>query len=140
MRQAVKSIFVAEIEDRGLTPIIASHNLRELEDICDHVGLLHRGGILFSKDLEELKCNIHKLQCVFRDTESQIAFMNEMNPFKIEQRGSLYTITLHGERNEIEKKIEEKNPVFSEILPLSLEEIFISETEVAGYDIKSLIL
>lgn len=140
MRQAVKSIFVAEIEDRGMTPIIASHNLRELEDICDHVGLLHKGGILFSKDLEELKCNIHKLQCVFRDKESQLSFMDEMNPFKIEQRGSLYTITLHGEREEIEQAIRGKNPIFSEILPLSLEEIFISETEVAGYDIKSLIL
>ena len=140
MRQAVKSIFVAEMEDRGMTPIIASHNLRELEDICDHVGLLHKGGILFSKDLEELKCNIHKLQCVFRDKESQVSFMDEMNPFKIEQRGSLYTITLHGEREEIEQAIRGKNPIFSEILPLSLEEIFISETEVAGYDIKSLIL
>lgn len=140
MRQAVKSIFVAEMEDRGMTPIIASHNLRELEDICDHVGLLHKGGILFSKDLEELKCNIHKLQCVFRNTESQVAFMDEMNPFKIEQRGSLYTITLHGEREQIEQAIRGKNPIFSEILPLSLEEIFISETEVAGYDIKSLIL
>jgi len=140
MRQAVKSIFIAEIEDRGMTPIIASHNLRELEDICDHVGLLHRGGILFSKDLEELKCNIHKIQCVFRDKESQLSFMNETNPFKIEQRGSLYTITLHGEREKIEQAIYRKDPVFSEILPLSLEEIFISETEVAGYDIKSLIL
>ena len=69
-----------------------------------------------------------------------IPFMDEMNPFKIEQRGSLYTITLHGEREEIEQGIRSKNPIFSEVLPLSLEEIFISETEVAGYDIKSLIL
>ena len=59
MRQAVKSIFAADMEDRNLTPIIASHNLRELEDICDHVGLLHKGGILLSKDLDDMKLNIH---------------------------------------------------------------------------------
>ena len=68
MRQAVKSIFVSEIMGREFTPIIASHNLRELEDICDHVGLLHQGGILFSKDLEEMKHNIQKIQCVIPDT------------------------------------------------------------------------
>ena len=67
MRQAVKSIFAAEIEDRNMTPVIASHNLRELEDICDHVGLLHKGGILLSKDLDDMKLNIHKIQCVLKE-------------------------------------------------------------------------
>ena len=66
MRQAVKSIFIGDMEERNLTPIIASHNLRELEDICDHVGLLHKGGILLSRDLDDMKLNIHKLQCVLR--------------------------------------------------------------------------
>ena len=60
MRQGIKSIFAKEMESRGLTPVIASHNLRELEDICDHVGLLHKGGVLLSKDLEDMKCNIQK--------------------------------------------------------------------------------
>ncbi|MEW4413082.1 ABC transporter ATP-binding protein [Clostridium sp. AN503] len=66
MRQAVKSIFANDMEERHLTPIIASHNLRELEDICDHVGLLHKGGILLSRDLDEMKMKIHKVQCVLR--------------------------------------------------------------------------
>lgn len=140
MRQAVKSLFAAEIEDRGLTPIIASHNLRELEDICDHVGLLHKGGILFSKDLDDLKCNIHKIQCVFNREEDADDFISQMNPVKTDKRGSLYTMTIHGEEKGIIEKIEEKSPVFYEVLPLSLEEIFISETEVNGYDIKSLII
>lgn len=139
MRQAVKSLFAAEIEDRGLTPIIASHNLRELEDICDHVGLLHKGGILFSKDLDELKCNIHKIQCVFNDEEDIKKITDEMDVLKCEKRGSLYTITLRGDFEKIDGKIKALNPVFAEILPLSLEEIFISETEVKGYEIKSLI-
>ena len=60
MRQGIKSIFAGEMERRGMTPVIASHNLRELEDICDHVGLLHKGGVLLSKDLEDMKCNIQK--------------------------------------------------------------------------------
>ena len=62
MRQAVKSLFAQEMCDRDFTPVIASHNLRELEDICDHVGLLHQGGILLSRDLEDLKSNLHKVQ------------------------------------------------------------------------------
>lgn len=139
MRQTVKSIFVGDMEERNLTPIIASHNLRELEDICDHVGLLHKGGILLSKDLEDMKLNIHKIQCVLLPgTEPED--MKELEIMKIERRGSLCTLTVRGNRKEIEAKIEAYKPVFAEIIPLTLEEIFISETEVAGYDIKKLVL
>lgn len=140
MRQAVKSLFAAEIEDNKMTPIIASHNLRELEDICDHVGLLHKGGILFSKDLDELKCNIHKIQIVFEGEEEAKIFIDKMKPVKEERRGSLYTMTINGTTDEIEEAISSVKTVFAEILPLSLEEIFISETEVKGYDIRNLIL
>lgn len=139
MRQAVKSLFAREISERGMTPVIASHNLRELEDICDHVGVLHRGGILLSKDLFDMKLSIHKIQCVFKEETSIEELMEGMDIIKAEKRGSLHTITARGNREEIIAKIERKNPVFSEVLPLSLEEIFISETEVAGYDIKKLI-
>ena len=139
MRQTVKSIFVGDMEERNLTPIIASHNLRELEDICDHVGLLHKGGILLSKELEDMKLNIHKIQCVFLPgTEPEN--LTDLDIVKIERRGSLCTLTVRGGREEIESVMESHNPVFSEIIPLSLEEIFISETEVAGYDIKKLVL
>lgn len=140
MRQAVKSIFVKEIEERNLTPVIASHNLRELEDICDHIGLLHRGGILLSKDLEDMKLNIHKLQCVFQTEEDLIYLRKVLEILQEEQRGSLITITVRGTREYIEQMVIARKPIFYELLPLSLEEIFISETEVAGYDIKSLIL
>ncbi|SHO44380.1 ABC transporter ATP-binding protein [Anaerocolumna xylanovorans] len=139
MRQAVKSLFAKEIAERGLTPVIASHNLRELEDICDHVGLLHRGGILLSKDLFDMKLSIHKIQCVFKEEVELKELFGDTDILKTERRGSLYTITARGSREEIIAKIEKHNPVFSEVLPLSLEEIFISETEVAGYDIKKLI-
>lgn len=140
MRQGVKSLFAKEMENRGLTPVIASHNLRELEDICDHVGLLHKGGVLLSKDLEDMKCNIQKVQCVFRDEEDGQQVLKALNIIKEEKRGSLYTLTLRGDREDIITRFAAADTVFFEILPLSLEEIFISETEVAGYDVKKLIL
>ena len=139
MRQAVKSIFAQEIAERNMTPVIASHNLRELEDICDHVGLLHRGGVLLSKDLEDMKVNIHKVQCAFKADSNIEEVLSQMDVVKKELRGSLYTITARGNSDDIRNRIQTANPIFMEVLPLSLEEIFISETEVAGYDIKKLI-
>lgn len=140
IRQTVKSLFAEDVADRGLTPIIASHNLRELEDICDHVGLLHRGGVLLSKDLEEMKCNIQKVQCVLDEgVDAEEAFKG-LELVKEEKRGSLYTLTVRGSREEVIAYFSCVRTVFFETLPLSLEEIFISETEVVGYDIKKIIL
>lgn len=139
MRQTVKSLFVGDMAERNMTPIIASHNLRELEDICDHVGLLHKGGILLSKDLDEMKMNIHKVQCVLENgmKPEQIPGLSII---KKENRGRLYTLTVRGEKEQVESAMTAVDPVFYELIPLSLEEIFISETEVAGYDIKKLVL
>ena len=139
MRQAVKSLFAAEIMNRNFTPVIASHSLREIEDICDHIGLLHKGGILFAKDLDEMKLGIHKIQCVIPDIQLEQELLEELEVLQHDKRGSLLTVVVRGDYRYIERKIQEKMPLFSEILPLTLEEIFISETEVAGYDIKNLI-
>ena len=138
MRQAVKSIFANDMEERQLTPIIASHNLRELEDICDHVGLLHKGGILLSRDLDEMKMSIHKVQCVLSEG-MEPEELTGMEIIKTERRGRLLTLTVRGDLSRVEHVMQTANPVFYETIPLSLEEIFISETEVVGYDIKKLI-
>lgn len=138
MRQTVKSLFANDIEERNLTPVIASHNLRELEDICDHVGLLHRGGMLLSKDLDDMKMNIHKIQCVLPAGLDRTN-LQDLDIMTVEQRGSLLTLTVRGQKEEIQARMQSYHPVFFEMIPLSLEEIFISETEVAGYDIKKLI-
>ena len=138
MRQAVKSIFANDMEERKLTPIIASHNLRELEDICDHVGLLHKGGILLSRDLDEMKMNLHKVQCVLKDG-MQPEDITGLTILKTERRGKLLTLTVRGNLNQVEFVMQQADPVFYETIPLSLEEIFISETEVVGYDVKKLI-
>ena len=139
MRQAVKSIFAREMEERNFTPVIASHNLRELEDICDHVGLLHEGGVLLSRDLEDLKLNLQKVQCVFGSKQEEEKTLGQLNLVKTERRGSLLTLTVRGGREELTAVFAAADTLFYEVLPLSLEEIFISETEVRGYDIKKLV-
>ncbi len=139
MRQAVKSILAGEMIERDFTPVIASHNLRELEDICDHVGLLHKGGILLSKDLDDMKLSIHKMQCVFPDEPSKAMAKKSLDILKYEERGSLSIMVVRGEREDVMAAVNSQNPLFLDVLPLSLEEIFIHETEVVGYDMEKII-
>ena len=140
VRQAVKSLFASEIVNRDFTPVIASHNLRELEDFCDSVGLLHQGKLLLTQDLDQLKCNICKLQCVIRDPVREQELLHSLHVLKMERTGSLLTLTVRGRSSEVIHTAQKQDPLFVEVLPLTLEEIFISETEVAGYDIKDFFL
>ncbi len=140
VRQGVKSLIAGEMADRGLTPIIASHNLRELEDICDHIGLLHQGGVILSEDIEDMKLRMQKVQCVFQNEEDEKAATEGLEVLLHERRGRLSTYTIRGDREEVESAFKRGNPVFFEVLALSLEEIFISETEVVGYDIRKFVL
>ena len=138
VRQAVKSIFASEIMKRDFTPIIASHNLRELEDICDHVGLLYKGGILLSKELEEMKYHIHKVQCVFQNAGDERKSLAKLEA--LQHDGSWYEPQAMRNKAGYSDDHSEKNlDSGRDCLPLTLEEIFISETEVAGYDIKNFI-
>lgn len=137
-RQTVKSLLIRDMGERSLTPIVASHNLRELEDLCDHVGLLHKGGILFSRELEDMKLGIHKVQCAFSNEHTKEDFA-PLEVLRFEKRGNLCTLTVRGDEETIMRTIYEKLPLFAELIPLTLEEIFISETEVKGYDLKSLL-
>ena len=138
MRQAIKAIFIQEMERRSFTPVIASHNLRELEDISDHIGLLHKGGVLLSQDLEDLRCNLSKIQCVLPE-ELDEKIQNALLVLKMQRHGKLLTMTVRGETDKVVSWLNTLNPIYCEAVPLTLEEIFISESEVAGYDIKSLI-
>ncbi len=139
MRQAVKSLFASDMSERDFTPIIASHNLRELEDICDTVGLLHKGGMLMSEDLDEVKGDVHKIQVVFPSDYDPAPLTERLRVLENEQRGSLHTLIVRGQEKAIKEVLTEGNPVFMESLPLSLEEIFITSTGVEGYDIKNII-
>ena len=140
MRQATKSLFAKDMEERGLTPILTSHNLRELEDICDHVGLLHQGGALLSKDINDMKLSIQKVQVVFANEEQQQKFEKQCDVLIHKQQGKLHIYTVRKSRAELEMIMGGISNIFCEMLPLTLEEIFISETEVVGYDIRKIIL
>src|SRR5699024_9107003 len=122
--------------NRDFTPVISSHNLRKLEDICDGIGLLHQGKLLLIRDLDQIRCSIYKLQCVIPDAHREKEPIRSLHILKLERTGSVLTLTVRGDREEVARLVQDQEPLFSEVLPLTLEEIFISETEVAGYDIK----
>jgi len=140
MRQGVKSLFAEAMAERGLTPVIASHNLRELEDICDHVGLLHQGGMLLTRDVEGLKLGVHKVQAVFAPPLREKEDFADLRVESLKHSGALHIMIVQGEREQVERQLAAYDPLYMEILPLTLEEVFLYETEVVGYDIKSLLL
>ncbi len=138
MRQMVKRLFADAVESRGMTAVIASHNLRELEDICDHIGLLHKGGILFENEIDSLKENIHTVQAVF-SRKIQIEDIARLGTVSIKQRGSMVAVVMRGSVDEVRTKVQALEPDFFEIIPLTLEEIFISEMEERGYDYSKIV-
>ena len=138
IRQLLKRIVSGEVSDRNMTVIIASHNLRELEDLCDHVGLLHRGGILFERELDALKLGIHKVQAVFQPMPDPKDLGLDLVTWQI--RGSLIELVARGSQEEILARLDGFRPTFAEALPLTLEEVFINEMEAAGYDIDNILV
>lgn len=137
VRQLVKRILAEESIENGMTTIIASHNLREMEDICDTVGLLHKGDLLFVRELDDMKSEFHKVQAVFGEDFDASALV----PMKIlayQKRGSVVSFIARGTLDEINTAMTERAPTFYETVPLTLEEIFISEMEERGYDFSKL--
>ena len=138
MRKVLKSLLIEGIENGGMTAIIASHNLRELEELCDKVGLIHNGKIVFNDSIESLKGNLHKVQIAFERVPDTSVF-EHIDVLKIEQMGSLLNIAVRGNADEIESFLRKLNPLFVELLPPTLEEIFMYELEVTGYDVKEIL-
>lgn len=138
VRQLIKKLLIEIVVENNATIIIASHNLRELEDVCDHIGLIHCGGIVLEKELDEAKLGIHRVQVVFENEVGEGIF-SDLNVVKVQRQGKLFSLTIKGDGEQIEKAIASLNPTYMEMLPLTLEEVFISEMEVAGYDIDNII-
>ncbi len=136
VRQLVKRILAEEAAD-GMTTVIASHSLREMEDICDTVGLLHKGELLFVRELDDMKSGLHKVQAIF-EGEFDAAQLTPMSILGYSRRGSLVSFIARGTIDEINAFMIEKSPTFYETVPLTLEEIFISEMEDKGYDFSKL--
>ncbi len=133
IRNYMKKVIAEQMEKKETTIIMTSHNLRELEDICDNLGLLYKGGILFESDIDSLKTNMFKIQISFNKDFSEKDFQN-FNILSFKKTGSVATIIMKGDREGFEKILNDMNPLILDFLPLTLEEIFIYEMEVLGYE------
>lgn len=137
MRKVLKTLLTDGAAE-GMTTIIASHNLRDLDYLCDRVGLLHFGKIVFNDDIEAIKSNVHKVQLAFERTPDTSVF-DALNVIKIERTGSLIQLIVRGEQEQIISFLKNLNPVFVEFISPSFEEIFMYELEVKGYDAENII-
>ena len=135
MRKQVWSVILEDVAARGTTVLVSSHNLRELEDVCDHVGVLHEGKMLLERSLSDLQENIVKVQLV---TDRPIP--PELNILHQSMTGRIQTLIVRGDRREIAGLLQQCNPLLCDLLPLSLEEIFIYELGGVNYDVKNLVL
>ncbi len=138
VRQLIKKLLMELVAEQKTTVVIASHNLRELEDVCDHIGLIHKGGVILEKDLDEAKLGIHRIQAVFENELGEGVF-KDLNIVNVQRQGKMMLLTIKGDGQEIEKAIKSLDPVYMEMLPLTLEEVFISEMEAVGYDIDNIL-
>lgn len=132
IRLLVKKLLAQQIADHELTVVITSHNLRELEDLCDHIGLLHKGSVLFEQELDDLKFGLCKIQAVFQKPVDWA--QSSLNLLQVQQKGSMVTLLVRGDAETAMRTVQGFGPVFAEVLPLTLEEIFIGEMEAVGYD------
>ncbi|WP_071459622.1 ABC transporter ATP-binding protein [Bacillus massilinigeriensis] len=138
VRKKIKNLLVSDVAERGMTILISSHNLKEIEDICDTVGILHKGEIILQKELDELKSDIHKIQVAYKGVLPSGLFKN-LTLVHTEKRGSILLCIVRGEEEAIFKAVRETNPLIFDILPLTLEEIFIYEMGDIGYAIENVI-
>ena len=132
MRNLVKKVIYADVCERKATAVITSHSLRELEDTCDQLALLHKGGIIFESDIENLRTSLFKLQVAFSEPYDQSLF-SDMNIVSFVKKGSIASIIARGDKERAVAQIKALNPLLVEALPLTLEEVFIYEMEALGY-------
>ena len=138
MRNVVKRLICEDILDRSATAIITSHSLRELEDTCDQLSLLHKGGLVFESDIQNLKTSLFKVQIAF-DHEYDESKFTGMDILKFTKRGSVSNIIVRGDRDLTVAALSSMKPTLLDVLPLSLEEVFTYEMEALGYKISDML-
>ena len=139
MRKSVWQLMLADVAERGMTVLVSSHNLRELEDVCDHVGIMHRGRVVLEKSLDDVKGNIHKIPLAFSGgvpTE----LLGKMQILHNEKFGSVSILIVRGNGDMLRELISGYSPVIFDILPLTLEEVFIYELGGKGYELENIII
>jgi len=135
MRRKVLNILMQDVADRNLTVMISSHNLRELEDICDHVGIISNGKLVLQRKLDDMKSETHKVQLAFKDGIFPAEIEDKFNVLNKSQLGQVYSVILNGPKESIEKEINKYKPLVFDMIPLTLEEIFIYELGGKDYEI-----
>lgn len=139
MRRQVWSLLMSDVAQNGTTVLVSSHNLRELEDVCDHVGIMHHGRLILEKSLDDLQGSVSKIQVAFEGEELP-ELPNGMDILHRTQAGRVHTLIIRGEQDMIRTQIASLGPILLDVLPLTLEEIFIYELGGAEYEVKDILI
>ena len=139
MRRQVWSLLMGDVAQRGTTVLVSSHNLRELEDVCDHVGILSKGKVLLQRSLTDLQDNVVKMQVVF-DTQELPQLPPELEVLHASQVGRVHTLIIRGNAAQVKSQLAAYQPLLMDALPLTLEEIFIYELGGEDYEVRDIVL
>lgn len=139
MRKQIMNVIISDVAERKMTVLVSSHNLRELEDICDHVGIIHHGKMVIEKPLDDLKGNVQKLQLAFKGDFPE-ELKKGLDILHLSKTGSVYTAIVRGDSDAILNIVSEVNPLIFDKVSLTLEEVFIYELGGLGYDFKQIIV
>ena len=137
MRRQIWSLILGDVEENGTTVLVSSHNLRELEDVCDHVGIIHKGRTMIEHALADLQDNIVKVQLVYQDGGSLPEGLDILHESR---SGKIDTLIIRGRAEDVTNAIEASQPLFYDVVPLTLEEIFIYELGGAEYAVKDIFI
>ncbi len=138
MRRQIWSLIMSDVAERGTTVLVSSHNLRELEDVCDHVGIMHQGKVMVERSLSELQGSVCKIQIAFQEGMPKLP--ESFDILHMSSTGRVYTLIVKGNSTEARKQLAKLNPMLIDVLPLTLEEIFIYELGGADYAVKDILL
>lgn len=138
IRSGLRKILADQISERNMSVIIASHNLRELEDLCDFMGLLHHGKVIFEREIDDVKLGFCKVQAGFSVLPDAVR-LKELDIMQMEQTGSVLSLIVRGKSSEILEHMQTLHPLFVETVPLTIEEVFVHEMEAVGYDYNNIL-
>ena len=138
MRRKVWNLILQDVAQRGTTVLVSSHNLRELEDVCDHVGIMHHGKVMLERSLSELQGSVCKIQVAYQERMPKLPADFEV--LHMSSTGRVYTMIVKGNPKEAKLRLEQTSPMLIDVLPLTLEEIFIYELGGADYAVKDILL
>ncbi|QNU67983.1 ABC transporter ATP-binding protein [Ruminiclostridium herbifermentans] len=139
MRKKVWNLVLQDVAEYGTTVLVSSHNLRELEDVCDHVGILYKGKMMVERELDNMKSDIHKIQVAYTG-DAPADIFKDAEILHHTKSGSVSQFIVRGSKESILSRVKSTNPVIMDILPLSLEEIFIYELGGKGYEIENILI